>query len=295
MLDSMTISSDFCYPSQFITVNGASMHYVEAGTGDPIVFVHGVPTSSYLWRNVIPHLTPYGRCIAVDLIGMGRSAKPDIEYRISDHIAYFEGFMETLGLTNVTLVLHAWGSVIGLDYAMRHSQKIKALAFMEAHLRPIHDWDMVALPVQELTQILQQPDGGYDVIMNSDYYVDRVMSDGVMRRLTDQEMEHYRAPFPTPKSRLPIWQYLQELPLGDDRQEALNIIQAYSKKLEDSSLPKLLLYAVPGFITTMDTVHWAKQQLPNLSMVDLGDALHYAQESKPHEFGEALAKWYNSI
>jgi haloalkane dehalogenase len=297
MIESTTISSEMTGASQFVKVHDANMHYVEQGGGDPILFIHGIPTSGYLWRNIIPYLHPYGRCIAVDLIGMGQSDKPDIDYTIADHIHYLEGFIEALGLNNITLVLHAWGSVIGFDYAMRYPEKIKALAFMEAHLRPVDGWEMVSLPVQELMLMLHSSDGGYDAIMHSNYYVDNVLPSGIIRRLTQEEMEHYRAPFTTEKSRQPIWQYLQDLPLGDDDggQDALRIIKAYSEKLTHSSLPKLLLYAVPGFITTMESVTWARRNLPNLQMVDLGDALHYAQESKPHEFGQALADWYREL
>ncbi len=284
--------SDYPFASKYVEVNGSKMHYIEQGSGDPIVFIHGVPTSSYLWRNIIPSLAEHGRCIAVDLIGMGWSDKPDIKYRVFDHIDYFDGFIKALGLKNVTLVMHAWGSVIGFDHAMRNEDNIKALAFMESHVRPATKWDMVSLPVQELTAVLEMPDGGYDIIMNSNYFVNKVLPSGVLRKLTTEEMAAYRAPFTEEHTCRPLWQYLQDLPLGDGPKDVVDLIANYSKKLQKSTLPKLMLYAVPGFITTIDTVTWAKDNLPNLKLVDIGDALHYAQESNPQFIEQALKDWF---
>lgn len=281
--------------SKFVEINGSKMHYIEAGKGDPIVFIHGVPTSSYLWRHIIPELSTYGRCIALDLIGMGQSDKPDIDYRVFDHIEYLTGFMKALDLKNVTLVMHAWGSVIGFEYAMQNPDNIKALAFLESHIRPPSNREMVALPVQEIASVLDAPDGGYDVIMNSNYYVNKVLPSGVLRQLTEEEMAAYQAPFQQPGACKPIWQYLQDLPLGDGPSDVVDLITGYSEKLCQSPIPKLMLYAVPGFITMMDTVTWARDNLPNLTLVDIGDALHYAQESNPGMIANELSRWYVSL
>lgn len=289
------IATDFPFQSHTVDVFGSKMHYIDEGQGDVILFIHGVPTSSYLWRNIIPTMSTRARCIAVDLIGMGQSDKPDIAYRIFDHINYLEGFIEALGLKNVTLVMHAWGSVIGFDYAMRHQENIKALAFLEAHVRPATNWEMVALPVQELAVLRDSEDGGYDVLMNSNYYVNKVMPNGVLRRLTETEMQHYREPFAEPGSCRPIWQYLQDLPMGEGPEDVVELISNYSEALTQSEIPKLMLYAVPGFITTIDTVQWALNNLPNLTQVDIGEALHYAQESNPEKIASELFDWYGSL
>lgn len=289
------ISPDFPYESRYEEVLGSQLHYVEQGEGDPVLFLHGVPTSSYLWRNIIPYLSDYARCIAVDLIGMGKSDKPDIPYRIFDHIRYIEAFIEKMQLENLTLVLHGWGSPIGFDIAMRNPSRIKALAFIESHIRPVQDWTMVALPVHELSQVLNSPDGGREIIMNSQYFVNKVLPAGVLRRLTEEEIENYRAPFVEPGSCLPLWQYLQDLPLGKGNSDVVELITQYSMKLQQSPIPKLMMYALPGFITTMATVEWAHQNLPELTMVDIGEALHYAQESKPHVIGGELKNWYKSL
>ena len=180
------------FKSNYIDILGSKMHYIEAGEGNPLLFIHGVPTYSYLWRNIIPQVKHHGRCIAVDLMGMGYSDKPDIEYTIFDHIKYVEAFIETLGLTNITLVLHAWGSLIGFDYVARNPDKIKAIAFMEAHLRAATSNDMVSLPVQEIVALLASPEVGKDVILNSNYYVNKVLPCGVIRQLSNDEMNAYR-------------------------------------------------------------------------------------------------------
>src|SRR5215471_18524337 len=153
----MKMSTEFPQVSKRVEVDGSPMHYIEAGAGDPIVFLHGNPTSSYLWRNVIPHLAPLGRCIAPDLIGMGRSGKPDIEYRFFDHVRYVEGFVDTLGLRDVTLVIHDWGSALGFDYAMRHPKNIKAIAFLEAIVLPMPDLQAFPDGMRELFRAFRSP------------------------------------------------------------------------------------------------------------------------------------------
>ena len=141
-MSQQTISPEFPYEPHYVEVLGSKMHYVDEGAGDPILFLHGNPTSSYVWRNIIPYLVPLGRCLAPDLIGMGRSDKPDIEYRFLDHVRYVDGFIEQLGLTNLTLVIHDWGSALGFYYAMRHENNIKGLAFMEPIIMPVPSWDL---------------------------------------------------------------------------------------------------------------------------------------------------------
>ncbi|MEM1244330.1 MAG: haloalkane dehalogenase [Pseudomonadota bacterium] len=289
------ISCEFPYKANFIEVLGSKMHYVDEGEGDPIVFLHGIPTWSYLWRNIIPFLSKSARCIAPDLIGLGKSEKPNIAYRIFDHIRYITEFIDKLGLKNITFVVHGWGSIIGFEYARQHEQNIKGLAFLESHIRPVTDWSMVSLPVQELSTVLNTPDGGYDVIMNSNYFVNKVLPSGVLRKLTEEELQHYREPFMKTGSCKPLWQYLKDLPLGNGPNDVVELIANYSQWLQLTNLPKLMLYAVPGFITTISTVQWARDHLSKLILVDVGDALHYAQETKPDVIGEEINNWYKSL
>lgn len=281
--------------SQFVTVNNSQMHYLEQGEGDPILFIHGMPTSSFLWRNIIPQVASCGRCIAPDLIGMGRSDKPDIEYRVFDHIKYLEGFIEELNLKNITLVLHGWGSVVGFDYASRHPGNIKAIAFFESHVRPITDWNLLSLPVQQFASLLKRPGASYRAIVQQNYLIKKLLPSGVVRELSIDEQQEYESPFPDAESRKPLWQYVMDFPLGNGPDDVVKLITDYSEWLQHSSMPKLMLYAVPGFITTMETVQWAMKHVDNLSVVCLEDVMHFAQESTPDLFSKELTSWLQLI
>ena len=277
--------------SSFVEVSGSKMHYLYCGIGDPILFVHGVPTSSYLWRHVMPVMSDQGYCCAVDLIGMGKSDKPDIEYNISDHIHYLTGFIEALDLENITLVVHGWGSVAALHYAANHSDNVKALVMFESHVRPMLEWDLLSLPVQQFASMLQDMDDSYQKIVHENFIVKELLPRGVVRALTSDEMEQYEAPYLTPEDRKVLWQYVMDLPLGERGNLTLPIVQSYSTWLTKTRIPKLLLYAVPGFITTLDTVKWAKDHMPNLDLMCLDDVMHYAQESAPGLFSSKLKEW----
>lgn len=281
--------------SHYVTVNGSKIHYYDEGRGDPILFLHGVPTSAYLWRNIIPALSSNARCIAPDLIGMGKSDKPDIDYRIFDHIAYIDAFIEQLGLKNITLVLHAWGSLIGFDYARRHPENIKAIAFYESYVEPITDWKQLSLPVQQIASLLDHPGASYRAVMQQNYFVEKILPRSAIRALTDEEMNYYRAPYATIESRKPIWQYIHDLPLGKGPQDVIDLMLKYSQFLQKSVIPKLLLYAVPGFVTTMDSVNWSKNNLPNIELACLDGALHLAQETMPEQFAGVLKGWYEKV
>lgn len=290
--EEQTISASCNLPSKYVLVQDSKIHYLQQGEGDPILFVHGMPTSSYLWRNIIPHLSDLGCCIALDMIGMGKSDKPDIDYSVFDHIKYLEGFIKVLDLKNITLVLHGWGSLPGFDYASRFEKNIKGLVFYESHLRPNVEWDMLSLPVQQLATLLNKPGASYKAIVEHNYLVKKLLPHGVLRKLSNEEILQYEAPFPTPDSRKPLWQYVTELPLGTEDGEVVELISKYSKWLTHTDIPKLLLYAVPGFTTTIETVQWARSHLSNLVIEELPDALHFAQESNPVLFSKKLREWY---
>lgn len=288
------ISEKLSYPSKFIEVYGSKMHYIESGRGDPILFLHGIPTSCYVWRNVIPHLSSLGRCIAPDLIGFGTSDKPAIDYTVFDHIKYIDKFIEVMGLKKITLVLHGWGSVIGFDYAMRNEKNCKGLVFYEAFLRSENS-DDISLPFQEELLMLEDLENVNDFVMDGTSFVDRILPQNVMRELTEEEMNNYRRPFMQEGSGKPLLQYLHDLPKGDGKSKVDKLIADYSKKLVKSQLPKLMLYSVPGFITTIATIMWAKEHLPNLEIVDLGEELHLAQESNPQLIGESISVWLQAV
>lgn len=280
--------------SQYVDVYGSKMHYLESGSGQPILFLHGMPTSSYLWRNIIPHLDSLGRCIAPDLIGMGKSAKPDIEYSIFDHVKYIEKFIETLNLKNVILVVHGWGSVIGLHYAMNHEANCKGIVCYESYLRNFDEED-ISLPYQEQINILQEQDNISDLILNSTYFVDKILPQGIMQPLPEEDMSKYREPFLPKGSGKALNQYVKEMPNGSSNTKIDKLIADYSKKLMRSKLPKLLLYSIPGFITTMATAIWARDNLPNIELIDIGEELHFAQESNPGIMGETISIWLQGL
>ncbi len=284
---------NFHYPSHYTDINGSKIHYIEQGEGDPILFLHGFPTSSYVWRKVIPHLSTLGRCIAPDLLGMGNSDKPDIGYTIDDHVNTIEKFIETLKLKNITLVMHGWGSVIGFTLAMKNPSNYKGLVFYEAYLRS-KNGDDLSLPFLEQINFLEKQKNLEDLMMNSSYLVDIVLPQSMMQTLSKEELDQYRKPFLTKNSGKVLYQYWKELPRGDNN-PVENLIADYSKKLTQSQLPKLMLYSIPGFITTVATLMWAKEHFPNLQIAEVGEDLHYAQESHATLMGETISAWLQSI
>lgn len=288
------ISDELIYSSNYLEVLNSRIHYLEVGTGDPILFLHGVPTSSYLWRNIIPYLSSLGRCIAPDLIGFGQSDKPDIIYSIQNHIEYINQFIEKLALKNITLVMHGWGSLIGFHYAMSHEKNCKGLVFYESFLRPLHDTDF-SLPFQEQLINFQSEENVDALLSNATLFIDKTFPQNVIRQLSENEMENYRRPFKEKGAGKPIVQYLKELSMKNDHQTVNSIIESYSNKLIHSSLPKLLLYSVPGFIATIATVMWAKEHLSHLEVVDIGEELHLGQESRPDFIGKSIGIWLQAI
>ncbi len=278
--------------TQFIDIDGAKLHYLEAGSGPVMLFLHGMPTSSYLWRNIIPILSDKAHCIAPDFIGMGKSDKPDIAYTVFDHIYYIEKLIEKLDLKNITLVMHGWGSVVGFDIASRQEDNIHALAFYEAHVRPSTEWDMLSLPVQQLATLLHRPEVSYRAIVEQNYLIRRLLPSSVLRTLTAEEMQRYEEPFMTPEDRKPLWQFIQELPLGHQEGEVVELIGRYNNWLRRTKLPKLMFYAIPGFITTMESVRWSRENLPKLTLIELQNALHMAQETMPEFFAKELRDWF---
>lgn len=285
------LSAEFPFQSKYVTVHGAKMHYIEQGSGETVLFIHGIPTYSYVWRNVIPYVAPSAHCIALDLIGCGYSDKPDIDYTLPEHMHYLEGFIENLKLKDITLVLHGWGSILGFDLAMRRPDLIKKLIFMEAHIRPVVDWNDLSLPVQQLSSLLDK-DADYAKILNTNFYMEKIFPLGVLRKLGKTEMDFYLKPFAEPASKKVLIQYLQDLPFTQHPpNNATKMIAAYSEKLQQSTMPKLMLYAVPGFLTTINEVQWAITHLPNLRAVDIGEDLHYLQETKPDIIGHEIGKW----
>ncbi len=294
MADDKEISAAFPFESKFIEVKGSKMHYVEEGTGDPILFLHGNPTSSYLWRNIIPYAAEVGRAIAPDLIGMGKSDKPDIEYRFFDHVPYIEGFIEQLGLQNITLVIHDWGSGLGFHYASRHEGNVKGVAFMEAIL-PVPSWDAFPEMGRDMFKSFRTKDVGEDLLINQNMFVEQVLPMSVVRKLTDEEMNRYREPYVDPPTRKPVWRWPNELPVEGEPADVWEAAMAYQEWLQRTEVPKILFHATPGALMSAALVKSLKSTLKNLKTVDIGPGVHFVQEDNPHKIGEAIAEWYRGL
>ncbi len=287
------------YPSRWIEVNGAQMHYLEGGdpAGRPILFLHGQPTWSYLWRNVMPHLEPLGRVIAVDLIGMGRSGKPNIDYHFVDHQAYLEGFIEAMKLEDLVLVIHDWGSALGFDYAARHEDNVHAIAFMEALLGPVGSFEELSPPeFGELLQTFRTPGIGEELLINQNIFIEQVLPFGIMRTLNEDEMNAYRAPYPTPETRLPLFRWPNEVPIGGEPADVAEIVSNYGVWLTQTDVPMLHLYATPGMINPEATaVAYSRANIRNIQTLNVGEGLHFIQEDQPDAVGQGIAAWLNGL
>ena len=197
------------FASRTIAALDSWLHYREVGTGRPIVFLHGNPTSSYLWRNVLPYAAPHGRCLALDLIGMGGSGKPPSTYRLRDHAAYLDAFIGALGLAEITFVLHDWGVALGLDYLTRCPERVRAVALMEGHLHPIARWEDYDEGARALFAALRSEADGRRLLIDENVFIETVLPSGMAHALTTEEWAAYRAPYLEPASREPLWRWVQ--------------------------------------------------------------------------------------
>ena len=290
----MTISSQDNYPRKRVAVLDTEIAYVDTGEGDPVVFLHGNPTSSYLWRNVISKVEGGARCLAPDLVGMGDSGKAlDGSYRFVDHVRYIDAWFDALGLTsNMTLVCHDWGSALAFHWAHRHSERVKGIAYMEAIVGPL-TWDNWP---DSATRIFQgmRSDAGEGMVLEKNMFVERVLPASVIRELTGEEMEVYRKPYLEPgESRRPTLTWPREIPIEGEPTDVHEIATAYSRWLASSDVPKLFINAEPGAILTGDQREFCRTW-PNQQEVTVKGS-HFIQEDSPAEVGDAISEWLGSI
>ena len=277
-----------------VRVLDTELAFVDTGAGDPVVFLHGNPTSSYLWRNVIPHVAGGARCLAPDLVGMGDSGKaPGGSYRFVDHARYLDAWFDALGLDrNVTLVLHDWGSALGFHWARRHPERVRGLAYMEALVRPM-TWQEWPEPARKIFQAMRSP-AGEEVVLAKNVFVERLLPASVLRGLTPEEMERYRAPYREPgESRRPTLTWPRQIPLDGEPADVAEIARAYADWLVRSPVPKLFVNGDPGFLAT-GAVRDFCRTLPNQQEVTV-KGTHFLQEDSPDEIGRAVAAFVRRL
>ena len=288
----MTVTSDITLPQR--TVLNSTMAYRESGDpGAPtVLFLHGNPTSSYIWRNVIPLVAPIAHCIAPDLIGFGQSGKPDIAYRFADHVRYLDAFVAEAGISSAYVVAQDWGTALAFHLAARRPEFVRGLAFME-FIRPMPTWD--DFPARETFQNFRTPGVGEKMILEGNAFVERILPGATIRKLTDEEMAVYRAPFPTPESRRPTWRFPNELPIAGEPADVYStMLEAYAA-LSHSSYPKLLFVGDPGALVSPAFAEEFAKGLRNCSVVHLGPGAHYLQEDHPQAIGANIKQWLTDL
>ncbi|MBT71590.1 MAG: haloalkane dehalogenase [Gammaproteobacteria bacterium] len=285
------------HPKKSVAVKGKNMSYVEMGEGDPFVFQHGNPTSSYLWRNIMPQLADQGRCIALDLIGMGDSEKledsgPD-RYTLLEHRDYFDAALEALGVDqNVTFVIHDWGSALGFDWANRHRESVMGIAYMEGIVRPV-SWDDWPEAARGVFQGFRSP-AGEEMVLQENIFVERVLPGSILRDLSDEEMEVYRRPFQNAgEDRRPTLTWPRQIPIEGEPAEVVELVQGYADWLSQSDVPKLFINAEPGAILIGPQREFCRSW-PNQQEVTVAGN-HFLQEDSPDEIAKAIAEWRQSI
>ncbi|MEI2453536.1 haloalkane dehalogenase [Lysobacter firmicutimachus] len=283
------ISPRDALPRRRVRVLDSEISYVDVGEGAPVVLLHGNPTSSYLWRNVIPHLSGLGRCLAPDLVGMGASAPmPGGGYRFFDHVRYLDAWFEALDLrTDVVLVLHDWGSALGFHYARRHPERIAAIAYMEALVQP-RLWSDFAHGRDALFRAMRS-EQGERMVLDENFFIETVLPKSILRTLDPAEMQAYRAPFASRQSRAPTLAFPRELPIEGEPADVAAAVEAYGQWLAHSALPKLFVNVEPGALLTGRAREFCRGW-PNQREVTVA-GVHYPQEDSPHQIGRALREF----
>lgn len=290
----MTISPEDSQPRKRVATLDSAMAYLDTGGGDPVVFLHGNPTSSYLWRNVIREVHGAARCLAPDLIGMGESGKSsDGSYRFVDHVRYLDAWFDAMELDDgVTLVCHDWGSALAFHWAHRHPDRIKGIAYMEAIVRPV-TWDAWPEAARRVFQGMRS-DAGEGMVLENNVFVERILPGSIIRDLTEQEMEVYRRPYvEAGESRRPTLTWPREIPIEGEPKDVYDIVVAYSDWLLSSDLPKLFVNAEPGAILTGPQREFCRMWPNQLEVTVKGS--HFIQEDSPAEIGAAIATWHAGL
>ncbi|MEM1272243.1 MAG: haloalkane dehalogenase [Pseudomonadota bacterium] len=279
---------------KFIDVLGRRMAFVETGAGRPIVFQHGNPTSSYLWRNILPHLSDLGRCIAVDLIGMGDSDKlpgdDPLRYSFSEHSKYLDAAWDALGLTeDVTLVLHDWGSALGFDWVFRNPERVRAIAYMEAVVAPVRSWDDFPDNARNIFQAMRS-EAGEELVLQKNVFIELVLPAATLSGIDEADMDEYRRPFHSPgEDRRPTLTWPRQIPIEGEPADVATRVAAYSAWMGETEIPKLFINADPGSLLG-DTARTLVRRWKNQTEVTAPGA-HFIQEDSPEQITAALREF----
>jgi len=286
--------SDVVLPQ--MRVMGSTMAYREGGNHEAPValFLHGNPTSSYIWRNVIPLVAPVAHCIAPDLIGFGQSGKPDIEYRFADHVRYLDAFLEKAGISSAYVIAQDWGTGLAFHLAARRPEFMRGLAFME-FTWPMPSWEDFDAAARENFQKFRTPGVGEKMILEENAFVEGVLPSATVRKLTDEEMSVYRAPFPTAESRRPTWRFPNELPIAGEPADVYSTLQKAHGALAQSPYPKLLFVGNPGSLVSPSFAEKFAKGLTNCRVVQLASGIHYLQEDHPEVVGKTVKQWLTDL
>ncbi|MEO0325183.1 MAG: haloalkane dehalogenase [Myxococcota bacterium] len=284
------------FASHYTEVKGSWIHYLDEGVRDgrPLLLLHGNPASSYVWRNVIPHLTPHGRVIAPDLIGMGKSGKPDIGYTFREHAAYLAGFIEALGIgADLTLVVHDWGSGLGFDWAAQHPQAVRAVVYMEAQAAPAvpAEWDAIPEDAAQAFRAFRDPASREALLRDGNAMIEQFLPRATMAPLSQEVHDAYRAPFRDPAARTPLVVWPGQVPIGDEPAYVVAAAERWNAWLAASPVPKLALYAEPGMFMSKAVAMAQADTFPNVTLRGIGPGLHFVQEDQPDAIGRAIADW----
>ena len=288
-------SAEFPYQSKYIEILGSKMHYVDEGEGETFLFLHGNPTSSYLWRNVMPYVQPHGRIVAVDNVGFGKSNKPAVDYTLQTHIQYINAFINKLELKDVILVIHDWGSVLGLNYAATHPDNVKGLVMMEALIPPAFPAESVKIfgPSANFFNQLRDPVSGREMIIKQNIFIEQFMAHAALTRTMPKEVvDNYRAPFLEEAMREPILVWPNEIPIGGKPVRNVAVFNNFAKWLKNSPTPKLLQYVAPGALVTPQRAEWAARNFRNIETQFVGYGNHFIQEDNPQAIGRGIVDWH---
>lgn len=288
------IPAEDTYPRKRVAVLDSEMAYVDAGSGDPIVFLHGNPTSSYLWRNVIPHCEDVGRCLAPDLIGMGESGKnPNGSYRYSDHVQYLDAWFDALEISNAVLVVHDWGGGLGFHWARRHPERVRGLVHMETIVAPMKfdNWPEEARAAFQA----MRSSAGEELVLKQNMFVEKVMPAGILRTLDQATHDAYRKPFAEPgEGRRPTLTWPREIPIDGEPADVHAVVEAYGAWLAECDVPKLFINVEPGRIMARGDMRDVCRAWPNQTEVTVA-GLHFAQEDSPRDIGIAVAEFVSGL